>query len=168
MKDRNAQHKKGEHPFGDAGQLILLCIFLVVWIGDSFFFRFSTFLSESVPLGVRLVLLCAALGCAFWLMKAGHVVVPHEHRLTSVVSSGAFRFVRHPLYLASMLTYLGLAVSTMSILCFVLLVPIFVFHNYIASYEERLLEEKFGEEYRRYKKRTRKWIFGIGKEHPVS
>ena len=160
--------RSGEHPFGDAGQLILLAVFLVIWAADSFFLHASTFLSDYLPLWIRLLILGVALVVALLLFKSGHVVVEHRERPEGVMVTGAFRYVRHPLYLASMLTYLGLAVSTMSILCFVLLVPIFVFHNYIASYEERLLEEKFGEEYRRYKKRTRKWIFGIGKEHPVS
>jgi len=75
-----------------------------------------------------------------------------------VVSSGAFRYVRHPLYLASLLTYLGLTLSTMSIGSFILLVGIFGFHNYIASYEDRLLEAKFGKEYRTYKDKTGKWF----------
>ena len=30
--------KNGEHPFGDAGQLILLVLFLILWIADSFGF----------------------------------------------------------------------------------------------------------------------------------
>jgi protein-S-isoprenylcysteine O-methyltransferase Ste14 len=75
-----------------------------------------------------------------------------------VVSSGAFRYVRHPLYLASLLTYLGLTLSTMSIGSFILLVGIFGFHNYIASYEEKWLEIRFGEEYRTYKENTGKWF----------
>ena len=39
------KEKNGEHPFGDAGQLILLGVFLVVWVGDSFFLRKTNFLS---------------------------------------------------------------------------------------------------------------------------
>jgi protein-S-isoprenylcysteine O-methyltransferase Ste14 len=37
-----------------------------------------------------------------------------------------------------------------------------VFYNYIASYEERLLEIEFGEDYVSYKKRTGKWIPRMG------
>jgi hypothetical protein len=61
------------------------------------------------------------------------------------------------------LFYLGLAVSTASIFSLAFFVVIFVFHNYIASYEERLLDERFGEEYRKYKRRTGKWVPRIGK-----
>lgn len=157
------KEKKGEHPFGDAGQMILLGVFLVVWVGDSFFLRKSTFLSDYVPLYIRLVILGLTLIAAMYLFRSGHVVVSHEQRPNSVVATGAFRYVRHPLYLASILTYLGLTVVTVSLFSLVLFVGIFVFYNYIASYEEKLLDAKFGEEYRKYKRRTGKWVPRIGK-----
>ena len=157
------KEKKGEHPFGDAGQLILLGVFLVVWVGDSFFLRKSTFLSDYVPLYIRIVILGLTLIAAMYLFRSGHVVVSHEQRPNSVVATGAFRYVRHPLYLASILTYLGLTVLTVSLFSLVLFVGIFVFHNYIASYEEKLLDARFEEEYREYKRRTGKWVPRIGK-----
>ena len=152
------KEKKGEHPFGDAGQLVLLGVFLVVWVGDSFFLRKSTFQSDYVPLYICLVILGFTLIAAIYLFRSGHVVVSHEQRPNRVVATGAFRYVRHPLYLASILTYLGLTVLTVSLFSFAILVGIFVFHNYIASYEEKLLDTRFGEEYRKYKKKTGKWV----------
>ena len=157
------KEKNGEHPFGDAGQLISLGVFLVVWVGDSFFLRKSIFLSDHLPLYVRLVILGLTLIMAILLFRSGHVVVSHKQRPNRVVATGAFRYVRHPLYLASILTYFGLTVSTASLFSFGSFVGICVFYNYIASYEERLLEAKFGEEYRRYKQRTGKWGPRIGK-----
>ena len=110
------EEKNGEHPFGDAGQLILLGLFLVVWVGDSFFLNLSTFLAGYIPLALRLGLLGLALAVAFYLVKSGHVVVSHEQPPTGVVTTGAFRYIRHPLYLGCLLFYLGLAVSTASLL----------------------------------------------------
>jgi protein-S-isoprenylcysteine O-methyltransferase Ste14 len=152
------QKKNGEHPFGDAGQLIWLGVFLVVWIGDSFFLHFSTFLSNYVPLYIRLVLLGLLLIVAVVLSRSGHVVVSQEQWPNHVITSGTFRYVRHPLYLASLLTYLGLTVSTLSLASLVIWGGILGFHDYIASYEERLLERKFGEAYQAYKKKTGKWL----------
>ena len=157
------KEKNGEHPFGDAGQLISLCIFLVVWIGDSFFLHKSTFLSDYVPLYIRLIILGLTIITALYLFRSGHVVVSHEQRPNDVLATGAFRYVRHPLYLASILIYIGLTVSTVSLFSLVLLLGIFVFHNYIAGYEEKLLDAKFGEEYRKYMRKTRKWLPSIGK-----
>jgi len=68
------------------------------------------------------------------------------------------------LYLASILTYFGLMVSTLSLLSLALFVGIFVFYNFIANYEEKLLEAKFGEEYKKYKRITGKWMPRIGKD----
>jgi protein-S-isoprenylcysteine O-methyltransferase Ste14 len=157
MKD-----KDGEHPFGDTGQLILLVLFLIVWIVDSFFLWTSTFLSDHIPLYIRLIFLGFALATAAYLSVSGHDRIFREQRGTKVISDGAFRYVRHPLYSACLLFYLGLAVSTVSISSLAFFVVIFVFYNYLASFEERLLDERFGEEYRKYKRRTGKWVPGIG------
>jgi protein-S-isoprenylcysteine O-methyltransferase Ste14 len=156
------KEKNGEHPFGDVGQLILLALFLIVWVGDSFFLHKSTFLSDSIPLFIRVVTLVLSLMTAAFLFRSGHVVASHNHRPTDVVSTGAFRFVRHPLYLGCILFYFGLAVSTVSLFSLALLVLIFVFYNYIARYEEKLLFQKFGERYNSYKRSTGKWLPRIG------
>ncbi len=156
------KEKNGEHPFGDAGQLILFCLFLVIWAGDSFFLHKSTFLSHYVPLYVRLVILGLALMTGACLFKSGHAVAHREEPLTSVVSTGAFRYVRHPLYLASILFYLGLGVSTASLISLAFVAIIFLFYNYIAGYEEKLLDLRFGEQYKTFKKITGKWLPRIG------
>jgi protein-S-isoprenylcysteine O-methyltransferase Ste14 len=154
------QEKNGEHPFGDTGQLILFVLFLIVWAGDSFFLRLSTFLSVYIPLYIRLIILVIMLITAIYLFRSGHSVVEHEQRPDKVVTDGAFKYVRHPLYLASILAYLGLVISTLSLISGAILLGIFVFYNYIAGYEEKLLEAKFGEEYKKYKERTGKWMPG--------
>jgi protein-S-isoprenylcysteine O-methyltransferase Ste14 len=154
--------RKGEHPLGDAGQLVLLGLFLVIWILDSFILHRTTFLSDHIPLVFRLVFLGITLIIAAYLFKSGHVVV-HEQRPAGVISTGAFKYVRHPLYLASLLGYLGLTVSTASLLSLAWFVVIFLFYNYIAGYEEKLLEVKWGESYIAYKKKTGRWFPGIGK-----
>ncbi len=159
------KEKNGEHPLGDAAQLILFGLFLISWILDSFVLHRFTFLAEPSPLVLRLIILGLALLAAVYLFKSGHVVVSGEQRPTTVVSSGAFRYVRHPLYLGSILIYLGLTVSTASLFCLALLVVIVLFYNYIAAYEEKMLEAKFGEAYIAYQKKTGKWIPHLGKKN---
>ncbi len=149
---------KGEHPWGDAGQLIALGVFLVVWAGDSFFLRASTVLSDSVPLAVRLAGFGLALAAALGLVRSGHVAVSDAQRPVRVISGGVFHYVRHPLYLAALLGYLGLIALSLSLLALALWAGIFVFYNTIAGYEESVMEFKFGAEYRRYKEKTGKWL----------
>ena len=157
MKENN-----GEHPFGDSGQLVLLVLFLLIWVVDSFFLRISTFLSDDISLLTRLVILSLALIASVYLIRAGHAVVIYGQHPSGVVSTGAFQYVRHPLYLGSIMFYLGLAVSTASLFSLVLVLLIFIFYNFIASYEEKLLEDRFHEEYRNYKIKTGKWVPRIG------
>ena len=152
------QRREGEHPFGDMGQLICLALFLAVWIGDSFFLRVSTFLSDVVPVYIRIVVLAASLVLAACLGGSGHRVVDPDRRTAGVVKTGAFRYVRHPLYLASILAFLGVALATASLLSLATCGGIAVFYDYIASYEEKLLLEKCGEEYSAYRRETGKWL----------
>ena len=156
------ESNNGEHPYGDLGQLILLVLFLVVWVGDSFFLHYSTLLAAYVPLSWRLFITALSLATAFFLIKSGHVVISHGNhgRLpTSLVETGAFCYVRHPLYLGCLLTYFALAVATASFLSLALLIFIIIpFYNFIAAYEDHILEEMFGESYLAYKKQTGKWL----------
>jgi protein-S-isoprenylcysteine O-methyltransferase Ste14 len=162
MPETGMREKNGEHPYGDAGQLILLGFFLFAWVGDSFFLRLSTFPADYLPRYIRLLFLVLSLIIAGCLFKSGHVVISHGRGPHGLVSTGVFKYVRHPLYLASILFYLGLAVSTASLISLVLWVIICIFYNYLASYEEKLLESKFGENYRTYKGNTGKWLPRLG------
>jgi protein-S-isoprenylcysteine O-methyltransferase Ste14 len=155
--------KNGEHPFGDAGQLLLFIFFLAVWVADSFFLHESIFLSNYVPTFVRLLASALTFVAAIFLVKAGHVVLENEKRPPSVVSDGAFKHIRHPLYLGSILIFLTFAISTLSLASLGIVLVVFVFYDYLASYEEKLLEAKFGEEYKMYEQRTGKWLPKIGK-----
>ena len=157
------KEKRGEHPFSDMGQLILLGLFLIIWVADSFFMQKSTFLSIHIPLWLRLIILGLVLVIGVSLAMSGHVVVSHEQRPDHVVATGAFKFVRHPLYLGSILFYLGLTVATASLLALGLLVIICIFYNYIAGYEEKLLAIKFGETYPVYREKTGKWLPRFGR-----
>ena len=162
MTDGAVKEHHGEHPFGDTGQLIALGCFLVVWVGDSFFLRTSAFLSGSVPVVFRLAVSALVLILAVGLALSGHKVAGHKHDPCGVVSTGAFRYVRHPLYLGSILFYLGLCIATASLFSLVVLIAIIFFYNCIAGYEERLLEARYGQEYSRYKEKTGRWLPRIG------
>lgn len=149
--------REGEHPWGDVGQLVLLGLFLLAWIGDSFVWRGTTFLAEVVPVPVRLAVFVLVLAGAVILARSGHTVVDRGRGSEGVVSSAAFRYVRHPLYLGSILFYVALAVSTASLVALALTVVIFAFYDHIATYEEGRLEARYGDAYRSYRSRTGKW-----------
>ena len=143
----------GEHRLGDTIQLILMVVFLAVWIADSFIFGFSTFLADSIPWFVRWPAGIVLLIFTFLLERSGLQTVFGEPQETPhVITTGVFSMVRHPIYLGAILGYAGLTCFTFSLASAALLLVIIAFYRFISRYEEVLLTERFGDEYRQYKK----------------
>ncbi len=108
------------------------------------------------------IVLALGLALAFWgrhhMERAGTNVNPREPT-TALVVSGPFRFSRNPLYVALTLMYAGLAVVANAFWVLVLLVPVLlVLHSGVVRREERYLEAKFGEAYRQYRARVRRYL----------
>lgn len=149
----------GEYRWGDAGQLVLLFLFLVVWGVDSFWLRLTTFLAQYVPLYIRLLSAAVVFFIAARIARKGLQVVFSDVRdKPHVIRTGVFSRVRHPIYLAALLLYIGFFLTTFSLACLALWVGILIFYNYIAIYEEKLLEQKFGQEYTEYCRDVPRWI----------
>ena len=62
----------GEHPWGDAGQIVLAVLFLVVWITDTFFLRFTTFINITVSFELRAAIGIVNVLVALYLAGASH------------------------------------------------------------------------------------------------
>jgi len=152
------KEKQGEHPFGDAGQLIAFGLFAIVWVADSIFLDISTGLTAYVPSYVRTITAIVIFAVSLYLLATSHKVIAGENRPQKVISGGVFKYIRHPLYMSAILFYLGLFFSSLSLASLALWVAIFIFYDYIAGYEEKLMEMKFGEEYRSYRQKTGKWL----------
>ena len=86
--------------------------------------------------------------------SALNIVFGEVRESQHVINKGAFGYTRHPVYLGSILFYLGLVISTLSLLSIFVFFIISIFYNYIASFEEKALEDKYGREYLEYKKKT--------------
>ena len=155
-KDKTKKHHDrpnlvGEHSLGDLGQIILLLIFLAVWITDSFFFKYSTFIADNSSLYVRIIVAAAILLCSGFLAMGGIKIIFGEIReKPMVIRKGVFGRVRHPIYSGSILLYLGLIILTFSIFSAIIWVFIVAFYYYISRYEEKILLKEFGSEYEQY------------------
>ena len=71
-----------------------------------------------------------------------------------LVTSGPYRWVRHPLYLMGMIAYLGFALLAANWFIAALSVAVFIILNLRLPQEEAGLIARFGDEYREYMKRT--------------
>ena len=94
-----------------------------------------------------------------WAMRhAGTPPSPYKP-VSRVVTEGPFRYTRNPGYLAMAMIYAGIA-SFANALWAILFLPValLLIQRGVIEREERYLERKFGEEYRLYKARVRRWI----------
>lgn len=90
--------------------------------------------------------------------RAGTPIRPFE-RSTTLVTNGLYRYTRNPMYLGLALILIGvwLLLGTLSA-ALPILVFIWVIQAGFIRGEERFLEEIFGEQYRSYKSRVRRWL----------
>jgi protein-S-isoprenylcysteine O-methyltransferase Ste14 len=98
-------------------------------------------------------------GYAVKLFRAAGTPVPARKPTTAIVTTGPYRFTRNPIYLAFSLLQLGLALLVGSWWLLATLVLAFaLMHWIVVPREERYLEARFGDEYRRYKTSVRRWL----------
>ena len=161
MPDRQTSRKvfshrddlAGEHRLGDAGQLILFLVFMAVWITDSFFFKYSSFLNNYIPLAVQISFGIIFLVVAGYLARAGlKTVFGAVREKPEVIRKGVFGIIRHPIYMSEILLYLGLLFFSTSLAAVGVWIIGIAFLHYISRYEEKLLLAQFGDEYRQYMK----------------
>lgn len=90
--------------------------------------------------------------------RARTTIDPHGS-VTSIISSGVYRFTRNPIYLGFALMLIGLPLNSGSYWGLILApVLILSFNNLVIQHEEAYLEKKFGDVYTGYKSRVRRWL----------
>jgi protein-S-isoprenylcysteine O-methyltransferase Ste14 len=85
--------------------------------------------------------------------------IPPSRPATVIATTGPYRWTRNPMYLGMALIYAALAIGldgpiALALLPFVLI----VIQTQVIAREERYLEAKFGDDYRRYKAEVRRWL----------
>jgi protein-S-isoprenylcysteine O-methyltransferase Ste14 len=92
-------------------------------------------------------------------LRASSTNISTDLPATALVVDGIYSWSRNPLYLATTLAYVGLAIAAGSAWAIMLLVPLLAVMNIgVISREERYLEREFGDAYRAYKSRVRRWL----------
>jgi protein-S-isoprenylcysteine O-methyltransferase Ste14 len=153
------RYEESEAPHADAAQGLFALMFLMVWAVDSFWFHWTTHLSRQVPGVVRVTLfLVLALVGGYLSWRAHEQIFGVARDEPELVDYGVFRLSRHPMYLGIMMIYLGLSLSSVSLAALAVLAAVFLFYDYLASYEEARLVECFGNRYLDYMDKVRRWL----------
>jgi len=94
------------------------------------------------------------------LLRHGTNVNPRQPTI-ALVTEGIFRRTRNPLYVGIIATQYAVALVFALDWLLLLIVPSWiVLHFAVVVREERYLERKFGDAYRRYKERVPRYLFG--------
>jgi len=158
LNHKGHENLTGEHKLGDIGQLFIFILFAGFWLSDMFL-NYSNLMNEYIPLWIKLPVGIVLLILAAYMAKTGMTIVFGKNAQTiGVIRNGVFRFVRHPIYLSEILFYLGLLIINLSLAATLVWVAGILFLYFISRFEENLLLERYGDEYRQYMKEVPMWI----------
>jgi protein-S-isoprenylcysteine O-methyltransferase Ste14 len=137
--------------------LIALAAVALGFIFDWLFPVFTlTLLLSPAPrifIGIALIAAGAALAIAGRnaFVGSGTHINPYKPA-TALVTTGIFAYVRNPMYVGLALLVLGIGIAFASDWTVLMVVPqMLIIHTGVVGREERYLEAKFGDAYRRYK-----------------
>lgn len=110
--------------------------------------------------GIGLVIASLALfSLAAGRFQAAGTPLPTNRTPQRLVQDGPYRWSRNPIYLAMTLLHLGIALWVDSLwLLLTLAITLVVMVLGVIRREERYLAARFGEEYREYRARVRRWL----------
>jgi len=94
-----------------------------------------------------------------WTFKRADTPVRPFEQATTLVTAGVYRYTRNPMYLGLLIMLIGawIALGKLSPL---LIIPVFFFvirEGFVLP-EEEFLEKIFGDQYRNYRSRVRRWV----------
>ena len=118
------------------------------------------FTQALVPIGIVL----AAIGIGFIILARREFARYNQptdpgHPTSRLIKTGVFAISRNPLYLASSIVLLGIALALNIVWALVTLVfSIIICHYVLIVPEEKYLMTKFGKEYRDYTMTVHRWL----------
>jgi len=89
------------------------------------------------------------------LAATGRLQIVEKHQL---VKDGLYKHIRHPIYLGETVRSLGFVLLFSSIYGLILIAAATILLLFRIQKEEKMLTDRFGEEYREYQRKTNKMI----------
>ena len=134
------------------GILLLIFAFVTPLLFNAVHFGNATLSSLLTKTGI--IIMIAGYLFLMWSMStlgrfySRTLTIQDQHR---IVTTGPYRFIRHPGYFGIILVGLGLGLSSGSIFTLLTLVSIMVvFYSYRIHWEEHMMLATFGEKYKEY------------------
>ena len=114
----------------------------------------------SILVGISIIILSFILfGMVLREFSRLNTSVNHRKATKAIITTGAFRYSRNPIYICMAMLCVGVTFLINSLWGFVAtLVASIIVTKFIISKEEAYLEKKFGQEYLQYCKSVRRWL----------
>jgi protein-S-isoprenylcysteine O-methyltransferase Ste14 len=166
-KRQSHEHRNdlaGEHKWSDSGQGVFLIIFIIGMTSDLLLLKMSDSWQNAFPWYFRIVFFIPLLFFAIYFLNRAHTIVfKKERKELMLINTDVFARIRHPMYFGALLMYLAFVVLSFSVIALVIFILVVIFYYYICRYEEKILIEKLGNEYKKYMKKVPMLIPRLGK-----
>ena len=131
---------------------------IVDWAADGPSFALP-FLPRLIAAAILLFIGLASMIIAGAQFNAQKTNIPPWKPATVLVTTGIYRYSRNPMYLGMAVIYAALSLFADSVVSLLCLPAVLVILFFVAiKREEHYLEVKFGQDYRDYKARARRWL----------
>ena len=137
--------------------IIILGMFAINWLLPA---RYYLFKINSL----RYLLIPAAI---YWVYFFSNAFIVHRQavksvtKISKIIDKGVYSIVRHPIYSSDIILGIGIFFFRPTIRMLASIIWMTIFLLFWMKLEEKGLEDKFGDEYRRYKKRVNMILPGI-------
>lgn len=143
---------------------VVFCVPFLIGIGLSIAYPAALYPAGYQPVGIAAGVVLVIIGLS--LLSAARRELAHYqqptdpgHPTTKLVTTGVFGVSRNPLYLAAVLLFAGLAFALNNPWALgATAVGTIACHVVLIVHEERYLEEKFGDEFVRYRHHVNRWL----------
>ena len=112
-------------------------------------------------IGIMGWILCLALFCSSLHLLNSYKEDPTPQSNTKrIIKTGIFAYCRNPMYLAFVSFHFSMFLTFENVAYFLSALGLFFWiNNFVIPIEQSFLKEKFGDEYERYIKAVKKWLF---------
>lgn len=144
---------------------------LILWVFILFSIYLSIYLSNTTDYSIfqhqsmeSLGIVVMAIGIVCRLLVVSYLGKSFTVNLAvnpeqKILKSGYYKYIRHPSYTFSLLTFIGFGIILNNwISLIILIVPVFVAFAYRIKLEEKLLILQFGKDYQDYTKHTKRLV----------
>ncbi|WP_246840536.1 isoprenylcysteine carboxylmethyltransferase family protein [Lacimicrobium sp. SS2-24] len=135
---------------------------LVMWLLDQWFPAAALELPANLWMAILLAVGGAAIALSgVWAFRKARTTVDPRvpEQASSLVTGGIYRYSRNPMYLGFLLALLGWAYFLGNPINLVVLIGFVIYMNrFQIQPEERIMQQKFGHQFRQYQSDVRRWI----------